>query len=103
CARPLRGAARLAEARRRGQPDTVEQPRGRRGQGGIASESPAQEIRGRAVEGDRATVEGETPVGGRQAALEAMLAEQYGHPPLLVRPSQERGRARARHRVALRG
>ena len=58
---------------------------------------------GRPVAGDRAVVERDHAVGGRKAALEAVLAEQDGRPPLLVQAPQLRQQLLARDRVELRG
>ena len=63
----------------------------------------AQEVLGRAVEGEPAVLEREHAVGGGQAALEPVLGEQHRRPPLLVDAPQHAEQLVARDGVELRG
>ncbi len=64
---------------------------------------PVEELARRRVADDPPSVEDDHAVGGGQAALEAMLGEQDGGPPLLVQPAQQAEQLVARNRVKLRG
>ena len=55
---------------------------------------PGGERLGRAVEGDGAVPQRDDAVGGGQAALEPVLGQQHGRPPLLVDPAAGRRAAR---------
>ena len=56
---------------------------------------------GCSVVDDPSRVERDDAVRRRQAALEPVFAEQHGHPPLLVEPSQQRDQLVAGDRVEL--
>ena len=50
---------------------------------------PGEEVARRGVAGDRAVAHGDDAVGGAEAALEPVLGEDDGRPPLLVEPPQD--------------
>ena len=63
---------------------------------------PDQEAARVGVAGDRAVAHRDHAVGGAQAALEPVLGEHDGRPPLLVDPAQDAEQLVARDRVELR-
>ena len=79
------------------QPGQREQSRGR---GGVGAGQPGAR---RLVGHEPAVAQLDHPVGGGQAALQAVLGEQDRGPPLLVEPAQDAEQLVARDRVQLRG
>ena len=70
------GARGLDRDRRRAEPGEREQPRTGRRELGVGVQRPLAIGGGQAVEADAPGVDGDHPVGGRQAALQAVLGEQ---------------------------
>ncbi len=96
--------ARLLDAGwRRAQADLVEHPCARGLQRGLVLGGPFEKAPRVAVAHDRAAGHRDHPVGRRQAALQAMLDQQYRRVGLLVEPAQLPDQLVARHGVQLRG
>ncbi len=103
-AMPAQRRARLLDADRRGaETRQREQLRARGLQRGGARRGPLQERARVAVVGDAPAVQRDHPIGGTQAALQAVLGEQDRRLPLLVEAAQQPDQLVAGDGVELRG